>query len=166
MPINSLPLNLVALAILTALAVADWRTRHVPQVVTLPALAVIAIWRLWHGDVNVWVYWLGAFLLYAAHIYGAGDAKVLMIELGLWPTTTFVSVLGLTVAVLGGIVLAARFRSTRIVAYTLRWAGQRLLTGQFPYKSELELYGAPQVYLYVAGAAVYLAMSLAGPRLW
>ena len=66
------------------------------------ALALLCLWRLWRADSVVFLYWLAAFSLYALHICGAGDVKVIMIELALWPTPAFVVTLGVTVAVLVG----------------------------------------------------------------
>src|SRR5512137_66220 len=99
--VSSLPINLAAIAALVGLAAIDLRTQRVPQIVTMPLLALLCLWRLSRGDSLVFLYWLAAFSLYALHICGAGDVKVIMIELALWPSVAFVIVLGSTVAVLG-----------------------------------------------------------------
>ena len=159
--ISSLPINLALIAGLVGLAAIDLRTQRVPQIVTMPLLALLCLWRLWRGDSIVFLYWLAAFSLYAFHICGAGDVKVIMIELALWPTPAFVIVLGLTVAVLGTIASTARYRGVKLFLRSVHIAGGRLLSGHPPSEAELESSGAPQVFLYVAGAAMYLALSYA-----
>ncbi len=156
--ISSLPINLAALVCLAALAVVDLRTRRVPQVVTLPMLVTLGLWRLWRGDAVVFLCWMGAFSLWLFHLCGAGDVKVIMIELALWPSITFVVVLGATVSILGIVVSLMRFRGVAPLLRSLQVAGARLLSGRLPSEAELQFYGLPQVFLYVAGAAVYLAL--------
>jgi len=157
--VSSLPVNLAALAVLVAVSIVDLRTQRVPQIVTMPLLALLGLWRLWRGDSIVFLYWLAAFSLYAFHICGAGDVKVLMIELALWPSAAFVIVLGSTVAVLGTLVSAVRYRGIRSFLRRVQIAGARLLSGRAPSEAELASSGVPQVFLYAAGAAVYLASS-------
>jgi len=156
--VSSFPINLAAFDCLAMLAIVDLRTRRVPQVVTLPALVALGVWRLWRGDRVIFLYWLAAFALYVFHICNAGDVKVIMIELALWPTPTFIIVLGLTVAVLGTIASMVRYRGVKRFLRSMHIAGGRLLSGRPPSEAELASSGAPQVFLYVAGAAVYLAL--------
>jgi Flp pilus assembly protein protease CpaA len=163
--VSSLPLNLAIIAGLVGLAAIDLRTQRVPQSVTMPALALLCLWRLWRGDSVVFLYWLAAFALYALHICGAGDVKVIMIELALWPSVTFVVVLGSTVAVLGTVVSLARYRGVWSLFRSMQIAGARLLSGRAPSEAELAASGAPQVFLYAAGAAVYLVLFYA-TRYW
>ncbi len=157
--VSSVPVNLTLLACLAVLAVVDLRTRRVPQIVTMPMLALLCLWRVWRGDWIIFLYWLAAFSLYAFHICGAGDVKVIMIELALWPSVAVVIVLGSTVAVLGTLVSVVRYRGVRPLFRSVQIAGTRLLSGRAPSEAELAAFGAPQVFLYVAGAVVYLALS-------
>ena len=163
--VSSLPINLAIIAGLAVLAVIDLHTQRVPQIVTMPVLALLCLWRLWRGDSLVFLYWLAAFSLYALHICGAGDVKVIMIELALWPTPAFIVTLGITVAVLGTAVSLARYRGVRPLFRSMHIASGRLLSGRPPSEAELQSYGSPQVFLYAAGAAMYLALSYAG-RYW
>jgi len=163
--VSSLPVNLAALACLVGLAVVDLRTQRVPQSVTLPALVALGLWRLWRGDVVVCLYWLAAFSLYVLHICNAGDVKVLMMELALWPSGTFVVVLGVTVAVVGTAVSIVRLGGARPFLRSLQVAGARLLSRRLPSEAELRFYGSPQVFLYAAGAVVYVALRHAVPTI-
>ncbi len=156
--VSSLPINLAALAGLAALAAVDLRTHRVPQILTLPVLAALGAWRVWRGDWIVVAYWLAAFSLYVFHVCNAGDVKVLMIELALWPSVGFVAVAGVTVAVVGTAVSLARCGGVRPFLRSLQVATARLLAGRLPSEAELRFYGSPQVFLYAAGAAVYLAL--------
>lgn len=156
--VSSLPINLVALAGLGILAVVDLRTHRVPQILTLPALVALGAWRVWRGDWIVVAYWLAAFWVYVVHVCNAGDVKVLMIELALWPSVGFVAVAGITVAVVGTAVSIVRCGGVRPFLRSLRVAAARLLAGRLPSEAELRFYGSPQVFLYVAGAAVYVAL--------
>ncbi len=157
--VSSLPVNLAALAVLVAVSIVDLRTQRVPQIVTLPLLALLCLWRMWRGDGVVFLYWMAAFSLYAFHICGAGDVKIIMIELALWPSVTFVVVLGSTVAVLGTAVSLARYRGVWPLVRSMQIAAARLLSGRALSEAELAASGAPQVFLYAAGAAVHLALS-------
>ena len=156
--VSSLPANLAALVALVAVSIVDGRTRRAPQVVTLPLLAALGLWRLWRGDWVVFLCWLGAFALWLLHLCGAGDAKVLMIELALWPSMAFVVTLSVTVAVLGTAVSVARYHGVMPLLRSLQVAAARLLGGQWPTQAELQFYGSPQTFLYTAGAIVYLAL--------
>jgi len=77
----------------------------------------------------VFLCWLGAFALWLLHLCGAGDAKVLMIELALWPSMAFVVTLSVTVAVLGTAVSVARYHGVMPLLRSLQvaapgsWAG-------------------------------------------
>ena len=157
--VSSLPINLAVIAGLAGLAVIDLRTQRVPQIVTMPMLALLCLWRLWRGEAVVFVYWLAAFTLYVCHICHAGDVKVIMIELALWPTPAFIVTLGITVAVLGTVVSLARYRGVRPLFRSMHIASGRLLSGRPPSEAELASSGASQVFLYVAGAAVHVALS-------
>ncbi len=163
--VSSAPINLAALVALLVVGIVDLRTRRAPQAVTMPMLAVLGLWRLWRGDGIVFVYWTVALGLWLLHVYGAGDAKVLMIELALWPSPAFIGVLGATVAVLGTIVMIARFHGVGSFLASIRVAGARLLSGRAPSEAELARYGTPQAFLYLAGAGLYLALSFLA-RYW
>ncbi len=154
----SIPATIAALALLAFLSMADLRTRRVPQHVSLPALALLGTWRLWRGDWIVFACWLGALGLWLLHLYGAGDAKVLMIELALWPSPDFILTLGVTAAALGAAVCLARDRSLIRLLRSTGVAGLRLLSGHPPDALDLKRDGAPQVFLYAAGAFVYVAV--------
>jgi hypothetical protein len=153
-----MPANLAALAALVAVSIVDGRTRRAPQAVTLPLLAALGLWRVWRGDWIVFLCWLGAFALWRLHLCGAGDAKVLMIELALWPSMAFVVTLSVTVAVLGMAVSVARYHGVMPLLRSLQVAAARLLGGQWPTQAELQFYGSPQTFLYTAGAIAYLAL--------
>ncbi len=156
--VSSVPVNLAILACLAVLAIVDLRTRRVPQIVTMPLLAILGVWRLGRGDWIVLACWAAAFMLYAFHICNAGDVKVIMVELAVWPSIPFVVVLGVSVAVLGAVVSVARFRGVGPFLRSMQVAGGRLLSGRPPTQAELQAQGLPQVFLYVAGAALYLVM--------
>lgn len=156
--VDSLPVNCGALAVLGLLSFVDWKTQRAPNFITLPALLALAAWRVSRGETVVFLYWLAAFSLYILHVCGAGDVKVIMIELALWPSIVFVVVMGVTVAVLGTAVSIARYRGVRPFLAALQAAGGRLVSGRPPSEAELRYYGSPQVFLYAASAIVYLAM--------
>jgi hypothetical protein len=156
--VDSLPVNIFACAVLALLSIVDWKTQRVPNFITLPALAALAAWRVSRGEEIVFLYWLAAFSLYIFHIASAGDVKVIMIELTLWPSMTFVIVMGITVAVIGTTVSIARYRGVRPFLAALQASGARLISGRPPSETELRFYGSPQVFLYAASAVVYLAM--------
>ncbi len=146
------PINLAAVALLVAAAVWDVRTGTVPPALTLPPLTALLIWRALRGDWVVLLFWAGAFMLWRLHIARGGDVKLLMIEMGLWPSATFVVVASVTVAVLSFVVLVVRYRGVRPLLNHLRSVFLTL-----PSRQELELYGTPGAFLIVAAAVVYLA---------
>jgi Flp pilus assembly protein protease CpaA len=70
-------ISLAPLAVAVAAAVIDFRTRRVPNVLTLPAMAAGLLVRF---PPDLWILGLAAlfFLLWRAGIWGGGDAKLWM----------------------------------------------------------------------------------------
>jgi len=152
----------VALSIYLAIAgIIDLKTHKVPNWLTLPALAGLALWRIARREPIFLVYWAVIYLLWEARIWGAGDAKLLMVLFGLWPETGFLFIEALTVLVLGIPLLIAKYwgRSPMELAQAVH---VRLLTGQI-LPTEEELAKAPPAScLLAAGGVVYAWLACFG----
>lgn len=80
----SFPLALLLLLLTFALTVYDFRTRRVPNVVTLPLLLAGMIWHA-PGTMEVWTGTALLFGFWQFETFGAGDAKLWMALLWLAP---------------------------------------------------------------------------------
>ena len=80
---------------LAIVIVCDLRTRTIPNRLTLPVMVGVLGWQFcktgWAALV-ILAFWIGIFTLWAAHLYGGGDAKLLMVLFALWPRTDFLLV--------------------------------------------------------------------------
>ena len=145
----------------TAAGIIDLKTHKAPNWLTLPAMAGLAIFRLARLELTFLAYWAAIYLLWEARIWGAGDAKLLMVLFALWPEMDFLLVEALTVLA-GGIpflIAKYRHRSPPELARALRL---RLLTGRIlPTEEELEN-APPASCLLTAGGAIYAWLTCLG----
>ncbi len=144
---------------LVSVAFVDMRTNRVPNWLTLPPMVALLVLRAWRGEgLILLAYWVPAFVLWLLNIAGGGDIKLLMVELGLWPSLWFVIVVGCTVSVVGTVVLLSKYKSIPALAKAQYIAIARLLSGAHPSRAELEFYGTPGAYLYEVAGAVFALM--------
>ena len=98
-------LTLILFGALVAACIIEWRTRRVPNGLTLPGLVVVGGWRLTQGRADFLWLWAGIFTVWAfgwvarRKWIGGADAKVLMVLTAFWPSQTFAVVLGMGLAV-------------------------------------------------------------------
>lgn len=98
-------LSLLLFALVLCLALYDFRTRQVPNLITLPLLTIGLTWRF-PGTLALWV---GTGLLFAAwygHALGGGDAKLWMALLWLTPPEHTATALLVMAIVLMGTAIA------------------------------------------------------------
>jgi Flp pilus assembly protein protease CpaA len=142
----------IALSVwLVVVSLVDLRTRRIPNALVLPVLAAALVWRLAQGSWLVAVVCAGLYLLWLTGLLGgAGDAKLLMALVALFPATEFV-------VILGAVVLAVTLPWTA-ARYRRRW-------GEFfgnlrPSEKRLEREGVPFAWVYALGALIYMWTSL------
>ena len=149
----------------------DLRTRRVPNGLTLPALGGVGIWRVWQavegvrvrGEipqelVSLLVYWAGTYILWALGAMGGGDAKLLMVLFGIFPTRQFLILL---LGISGGIMALAlvwRYARRKRLRALLRGMMYRIaLMKLFPSREEVEMDGEPTAFLFcIAGIAMVI----------
>lgn len=165
----------VALALLTIyLAVAgvwDLKTRRVPNFLTLPGMGIVLLGRairigiqvhagtLAQAEMAFLLYWAGIWMLWSAGMMGGGDAKLLMVLLGIFPTLEFLllllTVTGLTMAV----VLVWRYARRRRLGILIKGIWMRLTHGRiFPTDAELEAMGEPTAFLFAAAGMIKIIL--------
>jgi Flp pilus assembly protein protease CpaA len=188
MPISvlSLLIKLVLTLWLFAVAYLDARTATIPNVLTLPMMAVLGggrvvraagqalsrvippgqpwgQWAGWAADgqavaqlVLLLISWAFCFGLWEAHILGGGDAKTLMGILALFPSVDFVVFLAAAVLVLSVPLLLLRWRGKRL-RDLVGSIGQRLSEGAlFPTEQQLAEKGRPYAWTFCLPGAIYL----------
>ena len=132
---------------LIVISVVDLRSRRIPNALVLPVLFAALAWRLAHGNWLVGLVCVGLYLLWlTGFLGGAGDAKLLMALVALFPAVEFVLILGAVV-----------------LAVTLPWMAVRYRRrlGEFfrnlrPSEERLEREGVPFAWVYALGALVYM----------
>lgn len=136
-------------------AVWDVRTKQVPPLLTLPGMALVGGLRLHEGRYELLASWLVIFLLWSAHFFGGGDAKMLMVETGLFPGPVFLvalSVIALA-CTLPMLVVKYRCRSPLVLVRSFAhrvWAGQFFPTGR-----ELKEEGQPTTWIFALAGIGY-----------
>ncbi len=170
-------LETVALAVFALyLAVAgawDLKTRRVPNFLTLPGIGVVLIWRtirlVWMAHAGLPVlpelafvpYWAGVWMLWTGRMMGGGDAKLLMILFGVFPTLQFLflllAVTGLTMA----LVLLWRYGRRRRIGLFISSLLFRLVHRRwFPTEAELSSEGEPTAFLFAGAGMIMIVLSL------
>lgn len=149
--------------LLVWLAANDLRTRHVPNTLTYPIMAAGVVRAVWVGDPTLMIFWCVLYLMWAAHIFGGGDAKVLMGLFGLFPDMRMAWVVSLSVLATGIPYLAYKHRRTITSLQALNTAarsfGWHIITLQFlPSQRQLDEEGVPFVLAFSLAGAVYLAL--------
>lgn len=145
---------------LVVVAFVDMRTNRVPNWLTLPPMAALLVFRAWRGEgLLLLAYWAPAFVLWLLNIAGGGDIKLLMVELGLWPSLWFVIVAGCIISIVGTAVLLSKYKSIPALAKAQYIAITRLLSGAHPSRAELEFYGTPGAYLYEVAGAIFALLA-------
>lgn len=133
----------------------DLETRRVPNWLTLPAMAVVGVWRVWAGPSSVFGIWLILFALWSVHIFGGGDAKLLMVFSAVFSEVTFIVWL-CVVAVLAVIPLLLRKYRGTSPRVLFRRAWLRFWLGPWqPTKEELDQGGQPTTWILGLAAASY-----------
>jgi len=151
-------LPVIVTGYMAAVTIIDLKTREIPNWLTLPPMLLLGVYRLVRQDFTFAVFWVAIYLLWKLHIWGAGDAKVLMALFALWPSIPFLMVEAIGVMVTASAVLGARCIG-RPLNETLHGAWQgfllRMTTGQlFPTEEELAQ-APPGTGIFAVGAVAY-----------
>lgn len=169
------PVAMGLLAIyLTVVGVWDLRTRKVPNFLTLPAMGLVLVWRavrivlaVRHGQpvspelTFIW-YWLGAWLLWSLGAMGGGDAKLLMVLFGIFPTGRFLALLLVVSGSIMALLLMWRYWQQKRLGMFFKNLWVRARMGRFfPNRRQVELEGEPTAFLFsLAGMVMILIASL------
>ena len=133
---------------------------RVPNWLTLPPLALVGALRFYHDHYwGILLFWGVIFLLWRIHLFGGGDAKLLMIEGALFPTYNFVLLTGVCwLFVAGGIELVRAYRGEG-------WAGVTALGRRLVYRfialrlgpseEEFRSGAEPATYLFCLSPILY-----------
>lgn len=137
----------IALSVwLVVVSLVDLRTRRIPNALVLPVLVSALVWRLAQGHWVVAIVCVGLYLLWLTGLLGgAGDAKLLMALVALFPATEFV-------LILGAVVFAVTLPWTA-VRYRMRW--REFFGNLRPSEERLEREGVPFAWVYSLGALIY-----------
>lgn len=136
---------------LIVVSAVDLGTRRIPNGLVLPVLLSALVWRLAHGKWVVIAVCVGLYFLWLTGLLGgAGDAKLLMALVALFPTTEFA-------LILAGVVLAVTVPWT---AVRYRRRPMDLFRNLRPSEERLEREGLPFAWVYALGGLVYLWTSI------
>lgn len=142
-------------AFLVSGAVWDLRTREVPPLLTLPAMALVGGLRFREGRYEVFITWLVMFLLWSTHLFGGGDAKLLMVETALFPGPRFLVTLSVVALACSLPILVVKYRR-RSPLVLVRGLAQRVWTGHlFPTGRELKEGGRPTTWIFALAGIGY-----------
>lgn len=148
-------------AYLGTLIVIDWKTRKVPNWLTLPGMAGLALWRLARLEPAFLAWWAAIYLCWLVNIWGGGDAKVLMVMSALWPNISFLMVEALTVLSLGVPLLVVKYRGRSPVELAQEVQARIVARNVLPTREMLAAQG-PGTFLVATGGIVYAWLVWAG----
>jgi len=148
---------------LVVLSVIDRRQRRVPNVLVLPVMVGALIWQVYFSLTNrssavllAVAAWLVLFGLWRAHIFGGGDAKLLMALTAMFPTTQFLLLLSF-VKLIVSVPLLIHKVVRRGGLSALRGVRERLARREvLPREEELETQGRPHCWSYALSGVIYL----------
>ena len=129
---------------------------RVPNWLTVPPLIVAGIIRLYQRRWEALIFWGALLVLWRLHLFGGGDAKLLMFEAALFPAYDFLLITAVSVILVGGGILFFRaFKKEELVPLGRRLAAKFLTLRLFPSEEEFRAGAEPSTYLFCVGAILY-----------
>jgi Flp pilus assembly protein protease CpaA len=153
---------------LIVISVWDRMHRRVPNLLVLPAMLAGLVWQTyqsiedgqWNRMLFIVVAWTIVFMLWRLHVFGGGDAKLLMALFGFFPTLQFL-VLFSVVVLIASVPLLIHKYARRGLKTSLRSAGQRISQGRvLPTEEELQTEGSPHCWSLALPGVIYLWLVL------
>jgi Flp pilus assembly protein protease CpaA len=149
-------LKLLLTVYLVVAAVLDFRTRQVPNWLTLPALVAVAVWRVWQLQFVFLLFWAGCVAAWLLNVLGGGDVKLLMVLFGVFPRVELFFLLLAVAGVSIAVVLLVRYAR---IPHGLRLLFKRTLYRLsrlqfFPSRAEAKMAAEPfTIFIAMAGVA-------------
>ena len=160
----------VLVVYLVLVAVWDLKTGRIPNLLTLPAMAGVAAYRVasaarlaYYGlppweEMRFVGFWAGVFVLWMLGV-GGGDAKVLMVLFGIFPTMEFMATLLLVTGGVMVVVLSVRYaRQGRLGMFFKNMAFRAVRWSFLPTRAEAVEGGEPTAFLFSLAAMVWLVL--------
>jgi Flp pilus assembly protein protease CpaA len=156
---------------LIVVSVWDRVERRVPNVLVLPVMCGALLWQAYVSIAGTYgtgsppiafvlVAWVVLFLLWRAHIFGGGDAKLLMALFALFPTTQFLLLFAVVVLAVTLPLVALKAARTGL-GRSWRNARERLASGQaLPTAEDLRTQGRPHCWSLALPGVIYLWLVL------
>ena len=161
-PWLNLAFRVVVTLWLAAISVWDRRQRRVPNWLVLPVMGTAFLWQVYVSIVQrqttvlfAGIAWAVVFALWRGHVFGGGDAKLLMALLALFPTTEFLVLFSVVVCLLSIPLLI--HKHVRVGGRPLLNARQRLAGGHLlPTAEELRTEGRPHCWTFALPGVIYV----------
>ena len=163
-----LTIKVVITVWLIVISVWDRLHRRVPNVLVLPAMFGALLLQVyasvarqeWDRILFILVAWTVVFMLWRLHVFGGGDAKLLMALFAFFPTLQFLVLFSVVVLVVSVPLLIHKY-ARRGLKTSLRSAGQRIAQGQIlPTEEELQAQGSPHCWSLALPGVIYLWLVL------
>ena len=156
---------------LIVVSVWDRAERRVPNGLVLPAMLGALLWQVYASIAGkyetgsppimfVLVAWVVLFVLWQAHVFGGGDAKLLMALFAMFPTTQFLLVFAVVVLAVTLPLVVLRVARTGL-RHTWRNLQERIASGQvLPTAEDLRTQGRPHCWSLALPGVIYLWLVL------
>ena len=153
---------------LIVISVWDRMHRRVPNVLVLPAMLGALVYQVyqsvtsgeWNRLLFIVVVWAAVFMLWRLHVFGGGDAKLLMALFAFFPTVQFLVLFSVVVLIVSVPLLIVKY-ARRGFRTSLRGAGQRIASGQvLPTEQELQTQGSPHCWSLALPGVIYLWLAM------
>ena len=158
----NLAFRVVVTVWLATISVWDRRQRRVPNWLVLPVMGTAFLWQAYESIVHqqnailfVGIAWIVVFALWRGHVFGGGDAKLLMALFALFPTTEFLVLFSVVVCLVSIPLLI--LKHVRVGGRPLRNARQRLDSRRLlPTAEQLRTEGRPHCWTFALPGAIYV----------
>lgn len=161
-PWSALALKLAVTLWLVIVSVWDLAQRRIPNVLVLPVMGAALLVQIYEAVIarsqglNVaLVAWALIYVLWRAHLFGGGDAKLLMALFALFPTLEFLRVFPVVILAVGIPLLVYRYARQGLSKIKEEWEPQIQERRVLPSQEDLRRRGRPYGWTLALTGVVY-----------
>ncbi len=161
-PWTALALKLAVTLWLVSVSAWDLAQRRIPNLLVLPVMGAALLVQVYEAVVaraqglNVaLVAWAVIYVLWRVHVFGGGDAKLLMARFTLFPTLEFLRVFPLVILAVGIPLLVYRYARQGLPKIKEEWEPQIRQRRLLPTQEDLRRRGRPYGWTLALTGVVY-----------
>jgi len=162
-PWSALALKLAITLWLVIVSAWDLAQRRIPNLLVLPVMGAALLLQLYEaiaarsqGLMGALVAWALIYILWRAHVFGGGDAKLLMALFAIFPTMEFLRVFPVVILAVGIPLLVYRYARQGLPKIKEEWEPQIRQRRLVPSEQDLRRRGRPYGWTLALTGVVYV----------